>query len=1328
MKNRHWLALIAALALLLLAAPLARATAYHTITVDGDMGDWAADEEMEAAGPYTLYLTWDANNLYLGLTGAYLGDDPAQDKSFFVCFDTDLTPGSGAPADGYGNVLFNTNFLAPEYCYYFAGGAGWYEWSVWDPLGQWLWQPWRSDGTYYNWPGNPASLPGSELTIQRSDIGNPGAVGVVAWLTAEADPAGPGIPVEAAWPTGNPTGSQPILEYFYFYPDLSYTGGVSPDIAVGAQGDHVVINEFVAKGTEWVELYNPTSSSVDISGWLLTSDYGNLSYTIPGGTVLPPGGYYVSPTGGAFLHNDGDVIRLATMMSLVDVVGYGIRGAAPIPPQFWGAARVPNGQDTDDDARDWNLDETETPGAVNDAPPVDLGSSLSLNEFDNYPPSGNDKVEIYNPTSTTITLTNWLLSDGDAVAPIVTAVAVPPGGWLVLEETVDWTATMDFAASDVGYLFRPDGTRVDQIGWYNESEDGTFQRICDGAGPNDGYNWSSSGGGVTWFDLPQTLGGTNTPGPVDVKVDKVGPLSVLPGGLITYVVTYQAANPMPATALLLTDTLPDNVVYLGYTALPTITLLSTDPLVWDAGSRCGYAMGILTITAQVSGTVLPGTVLTNTVEITAAGDVNPANNTDLVTTTVVGSEVGVAKSCPADPFLPGQIVTYTLAYNVTGEPAQSLVLTDVLPVGVTYLSDSSGITPTQPTTGTLVWAMGTVTDSGSFLITAVVSTNPLTWTFTNQAWISATNDSIPANNYAACSNQGPLPIQEIQRVPDPASNDTSPYVGQWVWVEGVATAGSDVFLSGSGAEIRYYIEDPAGGPWSGLYVYKGSSHPSVQEGDQVLLHGLVAEYQGVTELDLTGAGGVQIVVSSGNPLPAPEILATGAYTPTGPATAEAYESVLIEFQGAVVTNDNLGFGEWAFDDGSGEAHADDWSHYLTYVPALGDLYGFIRGIGNYSYGEYKLVPRYDPDIDLDYAVTLIYHDLEQVVPDGVTMHIAGNFNGWSTTATLMLGDGSDDIYSATFALDNVPYSLEYKYVAGDNWNDGRGDILNTDNRQATITAPTTLHDYRKVRAGYAKLNGPSPITIELGDPTPVITGEAWFSNLPFGPNQVLVAELGYGTGADLNTWTWAGVTFSGRVGNNDLFAGSLTPTTAGVYSFAIRFDGNWATGNPNSTWYPGDLDGVYPGDPFEPANTGILTVVAPELTINKMVTPTEGVGLGSVVTYTLVLENSGTGDARGVLLTDALPVEVDFGGWVQQNGAVQANDLLTWTGNVSVGVELTFIFTATVGDDEAFSGRTVTNTASFVSDNAGSGSDGAAFVILAPERYHVYLPLVVKGP
>ena len=38
---------------------------------------------------------------------------------------------------------------------------------------------------------------------------------------------------------------------------------------------------------------------------------------------------------------------------------------------------------------------------------------------------------------------------------------------------------------------------------------------------------------------------------------------------------------------------------------------------------------------------------------------------------------------------------------------------------------------------------------------------------------------------------------------------------------------------------------------------------------------------------------------------------------------------------------------------------------MTYVPAATDRYRFIRGVGWFSFSNYKLQPRYNPDIGLD---------------------------------------------------------------------------------------------------------------------------------------------------------------------------------------------------------------------------------------------------------------------------------------------------------------------------------------------------------------------------
>lgn len=207
-------------------------------------------------------------------------------------------------------------------------------------------------------------------------------------------------------------------------------------------------------------------------------------------------------------------------------------------------------------------------------------------------------------------------------------------------------------------------------------------------------------------------------------------------------------------------------------------------------------------------------------------------------------------------------------------------------------------------------------------------------------------------------------IQDIQTVADPETDDASPYDGETVWIEGIVTAGTgEIGSSGT----LFVVQDPMGGPWSGLQVYNGGSFSDVAEGDHVWVLGTIDEYFNMTQMSINSAPHALVVASSNNTLPTPEVISTTDFATTSPSTAEQWESVLIEFQNATVTDDNLGFGEWYFDDGSGDARADDYGSYgtpLNYTPTNGDIYDFLRGIGWYSFGDYKVVPRYEADIQL----------------------------------------------------------------------------------------------------------------------------------------------------------------------------------------------------------------------------------------------------------------------------------------------------------------------------------------------------------------------------
>lgn len=65
-----------------------------------------------------------------------------------------------------------------------------------------------------------------------------------------------------------------------------------------AQQSSVVINEVDCVGTDWVELYNPTSLVVLMTGWQLTDDLSNPdhAYTFPSRLQLAPGAFLVVKT------------------------------------------------------------------------------------------------------------------------------------------------------------------------------------------------------------------------------------------------------------------------------------------------------------------------------------------------------------------------------------------------------------------------------------------------------------------------------------------------------------------------------------------------------------------------------------------------------------------------------------------------------------------------------------------------------------------------------------------------------------------------------------------------------------------------------------------------------------------------------------------------------------------------------------------------------------------------------------------------------------------------------------------------------------------------
>jgi hypothetical protein len=178
---------------------------------------WESDELLDNDAGTTFHLTWDSLKVYAAITGTY-ADQEDGDYDWFIAFDTDQTPGSGATQDFYSSVYFTGDFL-PEVIIAHAGGVGWYEVAAWDTsINDWNYLGWTDSCTYGGYDENKVS----EKCIGLGILGDPDTMAVCSWITDEGQ-----TNIVASFPSANPIGAtMDTMTYFWVASDLG--PGVSP--------------------------------------------------------------------------------------------------------------------------------------------------------------------------------------------------------------------------------------------------------------------------------------------------------------------------------------------------------------------------------------------------------------------------------------------------------------------------------------------------------------------------------------------------------------------------------------------------------------------------------------------------------------------------------------------------------------------------------------------------------------------------------------------------------------------------------------------------------------------------------------------------------------------------------------------------------------------------------------------------------------------------------------------------------------------------------------------------------------------------------------------
>jgi len=180
----------------------------------------------------------------------------------------------------------------------------------------------------------------------------------------------------------------------------------------------------------------------------------------------------------------------------------------------------------------------------------------------------------------------------------------------------------------------------------------------------------------------------------------VTPPTVTIGSQVVY--TYQLPYPLVGATLhnvVFTDVIPSNFIVTsvsgdgGFISNWSGGNLITGTVVSIPANR----LVVITVTCTVRD------VVTNTAVMDYSGNPNDPPASNPVTTTLAEPRVvlGKAVQLPRDPLGAGDAVTYTLTLTNTGDwPAFDLVITDALPVGITFLG-TEHFAVSDPVTATL---------------------------------------------------------------------------------------------------------------------------------------------------------------------------------------------------------------------------------------------------------------------------------------------------------------------------------------------------------------------------------------------------------------------------------------------------------------------------------------------------------------------------------------------------------------------------------------------------------------------------------------------------
>lgn len=1057
----------------------------------------------------------------------------------------------------------------------------------------------------------------------------------------------------------------------------------------------ILISEFRFRGSagasdEFIELYNPTTHAIDISGYKIfrSTNAGSkfLQATINSGVTLQPGCHYLITNSTAYddgvaadqsystgIADDGGIA--VTLFSGTDSIGIldqvGLSagsaykegtnlaslGSTNIDHSY---ERKPggasgNGTDTNNNSADFFLNTAGSNPQNSSSGCLDSTSAdLSITKTDSP-----DPVTVGSDVTYTLTVTNN--GTGTAQGVVVTDNLPSSLTFVSCNSTLggvcDGTGnsrTINFSSLAVGSAATI--TLVATVnGTGGASISNTASVSATTSDPNLANNSATATTTVSSADLSIT------------KLDSPDPVNASENITYTLTVTNNSST-IPSQSVTVTDPVPANTTFVSVGATPagwmrtdSTTVGQTGTVTYTRPTLAASGTATFTITVKVDASAANNSTISNTATVNSnTPDDTPGNNSQIATTAVrTPADLSLAEIVNNATPNVGDDVIFTVTVNNAGPyAATGVVVKDLLPAGLTYVSDDGSGSYVN---GTGIWTVATVNASGSAALHITATVTPASVSgVTNTAEVTAADefdpDSTPNNHNASEDDQASVLVtaKSADLSLTKTVDNASPNVGQDVTFTITLTNG------GPNAATNVSVKDllPAGL----TFVSSTQSQGSYVSGTGIWTVGAVNASSSAT---LTIKANVQ---SSGTITNTAEVIASDVFDPD--STPNNHNASEDDQASRVIS--------------SLQADLSLVKSVDNAAPNVGDTVVFTIIVNNAGPSATTGVQVKDL---LPTGLTYVSDDGGGAYMNGTGIWTVGTV-GASGTATLHINatansasiNGVTNTAEITASDVPDPDSTPNNHIASEddqssvtvNARDADLSITKTDSPDPVLAGSDVTYTINVTN------NGPdTSVNLTLSDSVPANTT---FQSLAHTASWTCITPAVGGTGAISCT------------------APSLSASQTDAFTLVVKVNSGVAGGTTISNTASVASSTTF--DPTSPNSVTETTTVksSADLSITKTDSP-DPVGVGNDIAYTITLTNGGLDAASTVTFADTVPANTTFrslssnAGWTCTTPAVGGTGSISCT-NPSFAIgSVVFTLVARVGAAVA-DGTTISNTAS----------------------------------